>query len=99
MAYKIFPIGDRVAVLPDDPIKLTPGGIAIPETATEKPTRGKVVAVGPGSRNQMGGYNQLTLNVGDIVTFPKYTGQHIEVGDVVLVILREDELLLRLVEE
>lgn len=90
---KLRPLGDRVIVKRLDNERQTASGIVIPESATEKPDQGTVVAVGPGKRADDGKVLPLDLKVGDKVLFGKYAGQSVKVdGDEVLVI-REEEVL------
>lgn len=90
---KLRPLGDRVIVKRLDNERQTASGIVIPESATEKPDQGTVVAVGPGKRSDDGTVLPLDLKVGDKVLFGKYAGQSVKVdGDEVLVI-REEEVL------
>lgn len=90
---KLRPLGDRVIVKRLDNERQTASGIVIPESATEKPDQGTVVAIGPGKRSDDGTVLPLDLKVGDKVLFGKYAGQSVKVdGDEVLVI-REEEIL------
>ncbi len=95
MKTKIRPLGDRILVkrLDEDKEQRTSGGIIIPDTAKEKPMEGKIVAAGPGRRNDDGKVSKLEVKVGDRVLIGKYSGSEIKVGDQELVILREDEIL------
>jgi chaperonin GroES len=90
---KIRPLHDRVVVRRTEEERKSPGGIVIPDTATEKPIRGKVVAVGKGKILESGEVRPLDLKVGDEVLFGKYSGTEIKVdGDDVLV-MREDDVM------
>ena len=82
------PINDRVVVLPAPADGKTKGGIIIPDTAKEKPQRGKVVAVGPGKDG-----NKLTVKKNDIVLYGKYAGQEINYEGKDYLIMREDDIL------
>lgn len=82
------PIADRVIIKPAPAEEKTKGGIIIPDTAKEKPQRGEVVAVGPGKDG-----NLMTVQVGDIVLYGKYSGQEIHHEGVDYLIMREDEVL------
>jgi len=87
------PLGDRVVVEPLDEQETTASGIIIPETAKEKPQRGKVLAVGPGSRDEDGKVIPMEVKVGDTVLFAKYAGTEFKVDGRNLLILREDDVL------
>ena len=93
MSENIRPLGDRVIVerTPDE--EKTKGGILIPDSAKEKPSRGKIVAVGPGKRLENGDRLALDLKVGQVVLFGKYAGSETKVGDKELVVLREDDVI------
>ena len=92
------PLGDRliVEVLVEE--ETTIGGIVLPDTAREKPQRGKVLAVGPGSRNDKGELVPLDVAEGDEVVFSKYGGTEIKVGVEDLLILRESDVLAKVVK-
>ncbi len=85
---KMKPINDRVVVQPGKADEKTSGGIIIPDTAKEKPQRGKVVAVGPGKDG-----NKLTVKKGDTVLYGKYSGQEINYEGKDYLIMREDDIL------
>ena len=88
------PLGDRLIVEVLDEEELTVSGIVLPDTAKEKPQRGKVLAVGPGARNQeTGEYIPVEVAEGDEVVFSKYGGTEIKVGADDLLILRESDVL------
>ena len=90
---KIRPLHDRVVVQRLDPEQTSAGGIVIPDTASEKPTQGKVIAVGSGKVLENGDNHPLSLVVGDRILFGKYAGTEVEVsGDKVLVLREEDVL-------
>ena len=91
MAVK--PLEDRVLIKPLDAEKTTPGGIVLPDTAKEKPQRGKVVATGPGKLLDSGNRATLTINEGDTVLFGKYAGTEIKIDGVAHQIMRESEVL------
>lgn len=82
------PIADRVIIKPAPADEKTKGGIIIPETAKEKPQRGEVIAVGPGKDG-----NLMSVQVGDIVLYGKYSGQEIQHEGVDYLIMREDDIL------
>ena len=91
------PLGDRIIVELLEEEETTPSGIVLPDTAKEKPQRGRVLAVGPGGRNEDGEYVAIDLAEGDEVIFSKYGGTEIKLeGDEVL-ILRESDILAKVV--
>lgn len=87
------PLGSRVLVEPIDVEEVTAGGIVLPETAKEKPQKGKVLSAGPGDRDDDGKYVPLDVKAGDVVLFAKYGGTEIKVEGKKLLILRESDLL------
>ena len=87
------PLGDRIIVEILDEEATTASGIVLPDTAQEKPQRGKVLAVGPGSRDEDGEYIKMDVAVGDEVIFSKYGGTEIKVGADDVLILRESDVL------
>jgi chaperonin GroES len=93
MALSLKPLGDRVVVEPIEQDEITAGGIVLPETAKEKPQQGKVVAAGPGGRDEAGKRIALDVKVGDKVLFAKYAGTEFKLDSKKLLILRESDLL------
>jgi chaperonin GroES len=93
MAISIKPLGDRVIVEPIEQEEVTAGGIVLPDTAKEKPQQGKVLAVGPGGRNEDGDRVAMDVKKGDTVLFAKYGGTEIKMDGKKLLILRESDLL------
>ena len=91
------PLGDRIIVEVLDEEATTASGIVLPDTAQEKPQRGKVLAVGPGPRDEDGEYIKMDLEVGDEVIFSKYGGTEIKVGTEDVLILRESDVLAKVV--
>ena len=90
---KIRPLDDRVVVKPEEAEETTAGGIVLPDSAKEKPQRGKVVAVGPGKLLDNGNRGTLSVAVGDVVIYGKYGGSDIEVdGDEVKILYERDIL-------
>jgi chaperonin GroES len=87
------PLGDRLIVEVLDEEETTISGIVLPDTAKEKPQRGQVLAVGPGSRNDKGELIPIEVAVGDEIIFSKYGGTEIKVGADDLLILRESDVL------
>jgi chaperonin GroES len=90
---KIRPLDDRVVVEPMAAEAKTAGGIVLPDSAQEKPQRGKVVAVGPGKLLENGNRAELSVVVGDEVIYGKYGGTDIEVNGEDVKILRESDIL------
>jgi chaperonin GroES len=84
-----------VEVLDED--EITVSGIVLPDTAKEKPQRGNVLAVGPGSRDEDGKYIKMDVEVGDEIIFSKYGGTEIKVGADDVLILRESDVLAKVV--
>lgn len=95
---KLKPLGARVVVEPVEQEDVTAGGIVLPETAKEKPQKGKVLSTGPGDRDDSGKRIPMDVQVGDTVLFQKYGGTEIKVDGKKLLILRESDLL-AIVEE
>ena len=90
---KIRPLHDRVIVEREEEERTSAGGIVIPDTATEKPIRGKVVAAGKGKILEDGTVRPLDVKVGDKVLFGKYSGTEIRIGGEELLVMREDDLM------
>ncbi len=91
---KIRPLDDRVVVEPFEAEERTRGGIVLPDTAREKPQRGKVLATGPGKLlEKTGERGQMSLKVGDAVFYGKYSGTEVEIDGDKYVILRESDVL------
>ena len=91
------PLDDRVVVKPLDAEEMTAGGIVLPDAAQEKPQRGKVLAVGPGRLLDSGNRGELSVGIGDEVVFGKYGGSEVEVDGDELKILRESDILAKVV--
>jgi chaperonin GroES len=91
------PLGDRVIVEALEEEELTASGIVLPDTAKEKPQRGRVLAVGPGPRDEDGNYIAMELAEGDEIIFSKYGGTEIKVGADEYLILRESDVLAKVV--
>ena len=87
------PLHDRVIVKRLEEERTSPGGIVIPDSATEKPIKGEVLAVGPGKTTDDGKTQALDVNVGDQVLFGKYSGTEIKLDGQNHLILREDDVL------
>ena len=91
------PLDDRVVVQPHDAEEMTAGGIVLPDAAKEKPQRGKVVAIGPGKLLDSGERGTLSVAVGDEVIYGKYSGTEIEVEGREVKILRESDILAKVI--
>jgi chaperonin GroES len=91
------PLGDRLIVEVLDEEETTVSGIVLPDTAKEKPQRGRVLAVGPGGRDEKGQYIKMDVAEGDEVIFSKYGGTEIKVGTDDVLILRESDVLAKVV--
>lgn len=95
---KLKPLDDRVVVEPMSAEETTAGGIVLPDSAKEKPQRGKVVAVGPGRLLDSGERCAVSVVVGDEVLFGKYGGTEIEVDGQEIKILRESDILAKIAQ-
>ncbi len=89
----IRPLRDRVVIERLEEEQTTPGGIVIPDTAKEKPHRGKVLAVGSGKLLDNGETRPLDVKVGDVVLFGKYAGTEVTIGEDDYLIMREEDIL------
>ena len=87
------PLGDRLVIEPIEQEEITAGGIVLPETAKEKPQQGKVLAAGPGARDDEGKRIQMDVKVGDKVLYAKYSGTEFKMNSKKYLILREADLL------
>jgi len=90
---KIRPLHDRVLVKRLEEERTTAGGIVIPDSATEKPIRGKVIAVGKGKILEDGSVRSLDVKAGDQVLFGKYGGTEVKIDDEELLVMREEDIL------
>lgn len=90
---KIRPLHDRVIVRRMEEETKSAGGIVIPDSATEKPMRGEVIAVGPGKTNEQGTVQKLSVKAGDKVLFGKYSGTEIKIDGEEVVVMREDDIM------
>ncbi len=90
---KLKPLGGRVIVEPVEQEEMTAGGIILPETAKEKPQEGKILAAGPGERDENGERIAMEVKVGDKVLYAKYSGTEVKVDGKKLLILRESDIL------
>ena len=89
----VRPLGDRVLVQPSEQDEVKKGGIIIPDSAKEKPQEGKVIAVGPGKRDDHGKLMALDVKKGDRVLISKYGGTEIKIDGKDYLIMREDDVL------
>ncbi len=94
---KVRPLDDRVVVKPIEAEETTAGGIVLPDSAKEKPQRGTVLAVGPGRLLDSGKRGELSVSVGDEVIYGKYGGSDIEINGDDYKILREGDILAKVV--
>jgi chaperonin GroES len=97
MCMNLQPLGDRLIVEVLEEEEITVSGIVLPDTAREKPQRGRVLAVGPGSRDEDGEYVKMDVEEGDEVIFSKYGGTEIKLGVDEVLILRESDVLAKVV--
>jgi chaperonin GroES len=97
MGLNLQPLGDRLIVEIIEEEELTVSGIVLPDTAKEKPQRGRVLAVGPGARDEDGEYIKMDVEVADEIIFSKYGGTEIKVGADEFLILRESDVLAKVV--
>ena len=91
MAFR--PLHDRVVVKRLEGEEKTKGGIIIPDTAKEKPQEGKIIAAGPGGRDETGKLTPLDVKAGDRVLFGKWSGTEVKIGDEELLIMKESDIL------
>jgi chaperonin GroES len=96
---KLRPLEDRVVVEPLEAEEVTAGGIVLPDVAKEKPQRGRVLAVGPGKLLDNGQRGTLSVSVGDEVIFAKWGGTEIEVNGEEIKILRESDILAKVLSD
>ncbi|MCK5669290.1 MAG: co-chaperone GroES, partial [Gammaproteobacteria bacterium] len=88
----IRPLQDRVIVKRMEEETTSAGGIVLPDSATEKPIRGEVIAVGPGKILESGEKRPLDISVGDTVLFGKYSGTEVKLDDEELLVMREEDI-------
>ncbi len=98
MKANLRPLDDRIVVQPLEAEAMTAGGILLPDTAKEKPQRGTVVAVGPGKLLEDGSRGEMAVAVGDEVIYGKYSGSDITVGNDEYKILRESDVLAKVLK-
>lgn len=90
---KLKPLGDRLVVEPKEREQTTPSGLVLPETAKEKPQEGKVIAVGPGRRDDHGERIAMDVDIDDVVLYAKYGGTEVKIEGKKLLILKESDVL------
>ena len=90
---KLRPLHDRVVVRRLEQETVSAGGIVIPDNAAEKPSKGKIVAAGPGKRDDDGDRIKLDVQVGDTILFGKYAGTEIKIDGEELLVMREDDIV------
>ena len=90
---KLRPLHDRVIVRREEEERTSPGGIVIPDTATEKPIQGRVLAVGNGKILDSGEVRALDVKVGDKILFGKYSGTEVKVEGEDLLVMREEDIM------
>lgn len=88
----LVPLHDRVIIKRLDGEEVTSGGIFIPDTAKEKPSRGEVLAVGPGSKDENGNRQPLDVKEGDHVLFGKWSGTEVKIDGEELVVMKESDI-------
>lgn len=94
---KLKPLDDRVLVEPLEAEDTTTGGILLPDAAKEKPQRGTIIAVGPGHLNDEGGRDPMSVAVGDVVVYGQYGGTDVTIDDTDYKVLRESDILAKVV--
>ena len=90
---KLQPLGDRVVVEREESESITAGGIVLPDTAKDKPARGKIIAIGDGRMLKDGSRAPLQVKVGNRVLFSSYAGDTFKLGDRELLLMREEDVL------
>jgi chaperonin GroES len=98
ISIRIHPLDDRVVVEPLEAEEKTAGGILLPDTAKQKPQRGRVVAVGPGKMTEKGDRTPLSVDKGDEVIYGRYSGNDIEMDGREIKIMRESDILAKIVK-
>ena len=93
MSISIKPLEDRIVVQTVEAEQTTASGLVIPDTAKEKPSKGEVVAVGPGKHADDGKLVPMAVKVGDMVLFNKYAGTEVKIDGAEHLVMREDDIL------
>lgn len=94
---KLEPLDDRIVIEPLEAEERTAGGIVLPDSAKEKPQKGRVIATGPGRLLDKGGRAALSVRAGDVVIFGKYSGADVKVEGREYKVMRENEVLAKFV--
>ncbi len=89
---KIRPLHDRIIVRRNEEKKTTASGIVIPDSATEKPVQGQVIAIGNGKKNDNGDIIALDVAVGDTILFDQYAGSEVKIDNETLLVMRESDV-------
>jgi len=92
-SFRLQPLGERVVVERDESEEKTAGGIVLPDTAKDKPARGKIISVGNGRLLEDGSRSAPQVKVGDRVVFSSYAGEMFKVEERELLLMREDDIL------
>jgi chaperonin GroES len=92
-SVKVQPLGDRVVIERDESEKITAGGIVLPDSAKDKPSRGTVISVGNGRLLDDGTRGVMQVKKGDHVLFHAYAGESFKLGDQDLILMREEDIL------
>ena len=90
---KLQPLGDRVVIKREESEAVTAGGIVLPDSAKDKPSRGVISSLGSGRMLDDGSRSTFQVKVGDRVLFSSYAGENFKIGDEELLLMREDEIL------
>lgn len=90
---KIKPLGDRIVVERLDEETKTAGGIIIPDNAKEKPKQGKVLAVGPGAKDENGKRTPVDVKVGDVILFTQWAGNEVKIDGVEYLVMKESDVI------
>jgi chaperonin GroES len=96
---ELKPLGGRVVIKPLEREEMTKSGIVLPDTAKEKPQEGKILAVGPGERDEDGKRIPVELKIGDRVLYQKYAGTEFKLDDEELLVVQEKDVLAQIVEK
>ena len=93
MSGNLKPLGDRLIVKPQEQVQTTASGLALPETAKEKPQQGKILAVGDGRKDEEGNRIPMDVEVDQIVLYAKYAGTEVKIDGNKLLIMKESDIL------
>ena len=95
---QLEPLGDRLVVEPKEKETTTASGLVLPDTASEKPQQGVIIAVGPGARDEDGKRIPMDVAKGDTILFAKYAGTEIKIDGKKVLILKESDVLAKVAE-